>query len=353
MAPYAPRVSASRCGGGQIRDPIYNKQYNWIASGKPTVYPFVDDDGGEVRAKKTAGDGSTVRDEGNARNLPSKDIRPRPESSSSLPGVRCGSQTRGRIVKPGRLGSAANYVYVSKKHVDPTTFIFVQGRNFGRKISPPPLPSSLPDEEKLPMKANLSGKGMEWKKEMEEEEEETNALGPLRPRASTMSSTGTSPAGKALHTSTVSLNISVPNMEKREKILQRLKLLETERALSRNPSRQEVADREKVIRFSDPEEDLFRFSGNVDNIEDEIDEITRPCSTCDTSIDYLECSKEENRRKLAKLWLGKEDETFLHAFEKEKELVELSRMGSPEESPHHSNKVSEEVNVHAFDGSFA
>ena len=58
---------------------------------------------------------------------PSKKNCPPPATSSSLPGVRCGSQTRGRIVKPGRLGSAANYLYVSKKHVDPTTFIFVQG----------------------------------------------------------------------------------------------------------------------------------------------------------------------------------------------------------------------------------
>ena len=50
-AAYVPRVSAFRCGGGQLRDPIYNTQYNWFASGQPTVYPFLDEDGGDIQGK--------------------------------------------------------------------------------------------------------------------------------------------------------------------------------------------------------------------------------------------------------------------------------------------------------------
>jgi len=102
--------------------------------------------------------------------------------------------------------------------------------------------------------------------------------------------------GNELHKSTMSLNLKVKNLGKefkQERILERLKLLKI--------------DRGNKIHYTESQEADI---GNEEN------EVVRECSTCKNSIDFLECSKEENKRKSIARWISRPSPDIETAIEK-------------------------------------
>jgi len=335
---YQPRLARTGtgvCGGAQRKDGTYIKQYNWYSSGQPIVYPYID----EKPAAEGEG-GANIRREF-APAPPPPPTRPDPTASweNPLPGVRCGGPKKGRLLKPGRLAAGNVCHYVSKKHIPPETFIRVTGRNFGW-VPPQYPPDPAPDEEvvKSATKKETAAKTTNAKPGVivveEEDDEEMEDL--------------VLQEGVGLHQSTMSLNLSIPNLGpdfKRQQVLDRLKLLDAEK--TRENSKEQIPERKNVIRFSDPSNELLP----EDDDDDDDGEGIRPCSTCEGSTDFLTCSKPENQRKSVKHWRGKDETAIAQAYEK------ISRQSTPEEGrtpQSNSDPVVEdstdsipELNVHA------
>lgn len=304
-----------RCGGPLNRGPNYNPQYNWKASGKPIVYPFIDDDMATVpkstnfqESQGSVKTDGTSASSNRAQQQPVQQQQQQRNEASSTPVRRCGSGRRGRLVKPGRLGSNAVYHYASNQHRDPTSFIYVQGHNFGRVTDPLPPADPAPDEE-IVMTTTTTTPGGERTREPRgrggikgDNDGENNDGRKEHPIQGSHE--------VKLHKSAVSLNISITNLGpdfKKAKIMERLKLLNAERSREASREGSQVNERLNVIRFSTEDEEAGLSDGDIE---------CRSCDTCDGSLDFLHCSKPENQRKSIKLWREKDEEAFTLAYDK-------------------------------------
>jgi len=151
------KTRAGACGGAQRKDGMYVKQYNWFSSGQPIVYPYLD-----AESTTKQGDAGATGVDIRYEYAPAKQTRSsRPDPTASwstpLPGVRCGSVKRGRLLKPGHLKAASVAEYETKTHIPPSRFISVRGRNFGWVPPPLPPPDPAPDEEKVEKTASPTG----------------------------------------------------------------------------------------------------------------------------------------------------------------------------------------------------
>jgi len=107
------------------------------------------------------------------------------------------------------------------------------------------------------------------------------------------------PGGNGLHESKVNLNLKIQDLEnhpdfKKNKILAQLKLLDLERGLQKD----EISSEKKpMVEISDPA-------------------ATRPCSTCENSLELLTCTKEDNQRKSFAMWMARDEADLRDAYKR-------------------------------------
>jgi len=187
------------------------------------------------------------------------------------------STYRGRLVKQGRLAAPApKLTFGFKSEFSRSNGFVLGGPGPYKTVTEYVPPGQLRDKQKRPASQATNappiGRRADLAKDVHSPEE--------KERSSSDSSRKKSDAPIGLTESKPNLNLKINNLGpefKRNKVLERLKLLETER----------------------------NQQGKDDPAEENI--VTRPCSTCKNSLDFLECSKEDNQRKSIAKWKARDD----------------------------------------------